>query len=123
MSIYSEILDLADSICKCDFSVVESSAINHALACQEDPSVDSNLQSLNGADTDCRDNRSTMPSDERGMKVLAGDQVFLDTAEDDDEDSGHGLSKSEGHSPSPSDRDEEELEVAMSLSNGSSPYK
>lgn len=110
MSIYSELLDVADSICKCDFSAAVT--------------ANSLTGKASGA-TKAPDSSCTQNFEENRQQSLAVEQVLLDAFEDDD--SGHGRSKSNDHSASlfGSERDVEEdtYMEGKTISFGSSPYR
>ncbi|XP_076458673.1 uncharacterized protein LOC143292362 [Babylonia areolata] len=103
MSIYSEILELADSICHCDFSSAQ-------LGDSHVPSI-SVTESPNSPDAQARQPPLSRSTPTR--LPAFSEQVCSDTLPEDDEDSGHGMSKSEGHLGSSSDCETEGAEEIL----------
>ena len=116
MSIYSEILDLADCICKCDFSG-ETSAEPHQCASGQSAPRNSSAGLLQGV---AGSNNGLLSSP--GQSCVENGHACLDAREEEDEDSGHGVSKSEDYSGSASDSELEVIEEG-SLSSNSSPLR
>lgn len=114
MSIYSEILDLADCICKCDFSSGEPST--DQLQCVSQLSGQTSVRNssiVQPQSVACSNSRLLLSP---AKSPVENGHACLEAKED--EDSGHGMSKSdsEDHSGSTSDS---ELEVRAQRSTSS----
>ncbi|XP_070185492.1 uncharacterized protein [Littorina saxatilis] len=119
MSIYSEILDLTDCICKCDFASVQ------LVQASQPPNSNT---TLSGKPTTTDSARNACVCETVGqlgsLPVRTGvENGHLCLTEEDDEDSGHGMSKSDDHSGSVSELEPEAGDEGRSLSSHSSPVR
>ncbi|KAK7507272.1 hypothetical protein BaRGS_00001207 [Batillaria attramentaria] len=115
MSIYSEILDLADCICKCDFSSNPEQQLTAASTSVSDGQESQCVQVTNT----CRLTASPVR-----LRPDVGSRAETNEEKEDDDDSGHGVSKSEERSESVVDSDLDTGEESdRLLSSQSSPAR
>ena len=116
MSIYSEILDLTDCICKCSFSD-EPSAEPRQCVSGHTSAQNSSVGQPQGV----AGSKSGLLSSPRKSCVENG-HACLVAMEEEDKDSGHGMSKLEDYSGSTSNS-ELEIREERSISSNSSPVR